>query len=135
MEDRTRSDGSRADAGDSDPGDAESVSGRWAKLGGGGCAERYPDVVEFLGGTYLGTKGPGQGFVLWDAGIYRRLAPDRIRIQIATDELVTYPCSVSADLLTVLDEHGCRLEYRRLRAGDRGGVATTTDDAEEEEAH
>lgn len=107
---------------------AGSVVGRWAKARTDGCDHQYPDVIEFFEGTYLGTKGPGQGFLLWDAGIYKRLAPDRIRIQIATDELVTYQCSVSAGLLSVLDPHGCRLEYRRLPADPEGEA---TDETEE----
>ena len=107
--------------------DAESVVGQWAKVRTSGCEQQYPDVIEFFEGTYLGKKGPGQGFLVWDAGIYKRLAPDRIRIQIATDELVAYQCSVSADLLTVLDPDGCCLEYRRM-ADSEGGP---TDETEE----
>ena len=107
--------------------DAESVVGRWAKARQDGCQQQYPDVIEFFEGTYLGTKGPGQGFLVWDAGIYKRLTPDRIRIQIATDELVTYQCSVTADLLTVLDPDGCCLEYRRVADFDDG----PTDETEE----
>lgn len=104
----------RADAVPGGGQDAESVVGRWAKIRATGCDQPYPDVIEFFEGTYLGSKGPGQGFLVWDAGIYKRLTPDRIRIQIATDELVTYQCSVSADLLTVVDPDGCCLEYRRV---------------------
>ncbi len=90
-----------------------SVVGRWAREPGGPCAGRYPDAVEFLEGTYLGAKGPGQGFVVWDAGIYRRTAPDRLLVQTASDELVDYGCSVTGDRLTIVDDDECEVRYRR----------------------
>jgi hypothetical protein len=114
----------------SDADGGRSVAGRWAKARSEPCADLYPDVVEFFEGTFLATKGPAQGFLRWDAGIYHRLAPDRLRIQTATDELVTYPCTVTADELTVLDPEGCRLHYRRLPAAPPGGDSSGTDTKE-----
>lgn len=115
----------------SDADSGHSVEGRWAKTRSEPCADLYPDVVEFSGGTFLGTKGPTQGFLRWDAGIYHRLAPDRLRIQTASDELVTYSCTVTADELTVLDPDGCPLHYRRLPAAPPGGDSSETDTKEQ----
>ncbi len=113
---------------DADP-YAPSLIGRWEKASCvGTCAHDYPDVIRFSEGTYLGSKGPGQGFVLWDAGIYSRPSADSLRLSTATDELMTYQCSVSATQLTVTAGPDCHLEYRRLPdadAGDRSSDVTT----------
>ena len=90
--------------------------GRWQKRTTAACAAEYPDHLEFFGGTYRGTRGEGQRFVVWDAGIYQVVAPDQVRIGTATDELVSYRFTVMPTLLTFIDQAGCTFEYERAAA-------------------
>jgi hypothetical protein len=69
--------------------------------------------MEFTDGTYRGTRGEGQGFVWWDAGIYRLEEPGQLTLGTATDELVTYAIRLEADRFEVADPEGCRFAYER----------------------
>lgn len=88
--------------------------GEWAKVGAPRCAEKYPDTLTFTPGTYRGRRGPAQGLIWWDTGIYRIEERNRLLLGVATDEIVSYEISVEGDLLTVLDSDGCRFSYRRV---------------------
>ena len=90
-----------------------SLAGSWRKIPSDPCDRLYPDEIEFKEATYLGKKGPEQGFIVWDAGIYEIVGPDEVKISIATDELVLYRFSISGDILTVTDREGCEFRYRR----------------------
>jgi hypothetical protein len=92
------------------PGD---LLGTWRKITTSECAEKYPATISFSSGTYRGARGPGQGMVWWDAGIYRLEDPRRLVLSVATDELVTYDITVRGDQFDVIDADGCRLSYRR----------------------
>jgi hypothetical protein len=70
--------------------------------------------LTFATGTYRGTRGEGQGFVQWDAGIYR-VREGALQLSTATDELVTYDLQLAGDLLTVVDPVGCQVTYQRAR--------------------
>ncbi|MFI7413616.1 hypothetical protein ACIBU0_33655 [Streptomyces sp. NPDC049627] len=92
--------------------------GRWVKMpreetSGAACDRRYPEILEFLPGTYLGTRGAGQGFIVWDAGIWREDGPGAVRIATASDELAQYGYVLSDDVLTFRDADGCEFSYRR----------------------
>jgi hypothetical protein len=92
---------------------APSVVGTWTKTTTAACADKYPATLTFSTGTYRGTRGPGQGMVWWDAGIYRLEGPRTIVVGTATDELVTYQIALQADQFDVTDSEGCRVTYRR----------------------
>lgn len=94
------------------------LMGRWAKVPGDPCGDRYPQEIEFAEATYLGTKGPGQGFVLWDAGIYRVVDEGRVLVQGAADELQEYRARTVDDLVEFEDEAGCVVRYRRATVAE-----------------
>ena len=52
-------------------GQARSMVGTWTKATTAACADKYPATLTFSTGTYRGMRGPEQGMVWWDAGIYR----------------------------------------------------------------
>ena len=90
-----------------------SLVGSWRKSASPPCADKYPDTVEFAEGTYRGTRGEGQGFVWWDAGVYRLEEPGQLVLGTATDELVSYSVRLGPDRLEVIDPEGCRFVYAR----------------------
>jgi hypothetical protein len=94
--------------------DAIELTGSWRKRDAPGCADRYPDVLTFSTGTYRGTRGEGQGFIWWDAGIYRIEGDRRLVLSVATDELVGYEVRRVGDVLEVVDSEGCRFSYQRI---------------------
>lgn len=87
--------------------------GTWHKVTTDPCAEKYPATITFSTGTYRGSRGPGQGMVWWDAGIYRLEGPRALVLSVATDELVRYEIDVRGDRIDVIDADGCRFAYRR----------------------
>jgi hypothetical protein len=89
------------------------VVGTWTKTTTAACADKYPLTMTFSTGTYRGTRGPGQGMVWWDAGIYRFEDGKTLVIGTATDELVSYQASLQGNQLEVTDAEGCRVTYRR----------------------
>jgi hypothetical protein len=93
-----------------------SLIGRWEKLPGSDCDRAYPDTIEFFEATYLGAKGSGQAFIVWDAGTWQADARGSVRISTASDELVRYEYSVSGDVLSFRDPAGCQFSYRRRRS-------------------
>ena len=89
--------------------------GKWKKVSTGKCDEPYPDEIEFFERPrYLGKKGPGQRFILWDAGGYQVMDKNQVKIEIATDEQVPYKFSLSENSLTFTDREGCEFRYRRV---------------------
>jgi hypothetical protein len=93
--------------------DRAHLVGTWSKATTAPCAERYPETLTFAPGTYRGTRGSGQGFVTWDAGIYRIDGTDTLVMGTATDELVSYRMVLAGDHFDVTDAEGCRVTYRR----------------------
>ena len=89
------------------------LAGAWKKVGSPDCAQQYPDEIDFSEATFLAQKGPGQGFVIWDAGGYRVASEDEVVIQIATDEQVPYRYAIADDVVTFVDRDGCEFQYRR----------------------
>ncbi|HET9537742.1 MAG TPA: hypothetical protein VFP43_20755 [Mesorhizobium sp.] len=92
---------------------ARSMVGTWTKTTTAACADKYPATITFATGTYRGTRGPGQGMVWWDAGIYRLEDTSTLVVGTATDELVTYQIALHADRFEVTDSEGCLVTYRR----------------------
>jgi hypothetical protein len=91
------------------------LTGKWKKVSTEQCGEGYPDEIEFSEGPrYLGKKGPGQGFIWWDAGTYEVTGQNMVKISTATDEQVSYRFTTSGDVLTFVDNNGCEFRYRRL---------------------
>jgi hypothetical protein len=92
---------------------AANVVGTWTKTTTAARADKYPATMTFSASTYRGTRGPGQGLVWWDAGIYRFEDGRTLVIGTATDELVTYQASLQGNQLEITDTEGCRVIYRR----------------------
>jgi hypothetical protein len=91
------------------------LAGKWKKISTGECGERYPGEIEFHEHPrFLAKKGPGQGFILWDAGGYQVTDAGKVKIQIATDEQVPYEFSISGNVLTFIDRDGCEFKYERI---------------------
>ncbi len=90
------------------------LRGTWQKISSEECDRQYPDEIEFREATYLARKGPGQGFIVWDAGGWQIAGPDEVKIEIATDEQVPYRFSVADDVVTFSDRDGCEFQYRRV---------------------
>lgn len=90
-----------------------SLLGRWRKISSDERASRYPDEIEFGETRFLAQKGPEQGFVIWDVGGYQELSEDEVQIQTATDEQVRYQFALADDMVTFVDEDGCRFAYQR----------------------
>lgn len=89
--------------------------GKWEKTSSSECDARYPERIEFFDRPrFLGEKGPGQSFIVWDAGGYQVLDKNQVKIQIATDEQVPYQFSVVGNILTFTDSEGCQFSYRRV---------------------
>lgn len=107
---------------------ASPLAGPWTRVGGD---DAFPDHLEFSVGTYLGTRGAGQGFVVWDAGIYRVEGPDRVRIQGASDEVVEYQWSQTGDQVRFVDPGGRQVTYRRAAAASQPQLDTEQLDIEE----
>ena len=89
--------------------------GTWQKVTRSRCSETYPDELEFrANGIYFGRRGDsGQEFTVWDAGGYRVLGGDRVRISTANDAQIAYEFSLSGGVLRFVAPDGCRFEYRR----------------------
>jgi hypothetical protein len=92
-----------------------SIVGTWTKTTTAACADKYPARLTFSTGTYRGTRGPGQGMVWWDAGIYRLKDDNTLVVGTATDELVTYMIVLQADRFEVTDAEGCVVTYQRAQ--------------------
>ncbi len=92
---------------------APGMVGTWTKATTAACADKYPATLTFSTGTYRGTRGPSQGMVSWDAGIYRLEEPGKLVVGTATDELVSYQIVLQADHFDFTDSEGCRVTYRR----------------------
>jgi hypothetical protein len=78
------------------------------------CDRGYPAEIEFRDATFLARKGPGQGFIVWDAGGYEVVEPGTVKIDTASDEQVRYRFALTDDVLTFVDSAGCQFRYRRL---------------------
>ena len=92
---------------------AHSMIGTWTKATTAACADKYPATLTFSTGTYRGLRGPDQGMVSWDAGIYRLEDARTLVVGTATDELVTYQIAMKGDRFEFTDSEGCRVTYRR----------------------
>jgi hypothetical protein len=89
------------------------LTGTWSKTTTAACAEKYPATISFAASTYRGARGPQQGMVWWDAGIYRLEDPQTLVLSVATDELVNYRIDLQADRFEITDSEGCRVTFRR----------------------
>ena len=87
--------------------------GSWSKVTTDACADKYPATMTFSTGTYRGARGADQGFVSWDAGIYRLEDAHTLVVGTATDEIVKYRITLHADRFEFTDADGCRVTYRR----------------------
>ncbi|MBM2617034.1 hypothetical protein JIG36_15865 [Actinoplanes sp. LDG1-06] len=93
--------------------DEPSLAGEWHKVDAPECAAGYPEFLTFSAGRYTGRRGESQGFVRWDAGIFR-LEGGRLVLSGADDRLVAYAFDIDGDLLRITDPEGCTFSYRRV---------------------
>ena len=123
---------------------ATALQGRWERTDPG-PDDLFPAAIDFKEGTYLASKAPGQGFIVWDAGTYA-VAGDPVvteaadpsvgeppesgsagpppgdavsgslTLSTATDSLETYPVVVLPDAFEVTVEDGRTLRYERAGA-------------------
>jgi len=92
------------------------ITGTWKKVSSKPCDQSYPEEVEFSERPrYRAKKGPGQGFITWDAGEYEVLGNKQVKISTATDAQVLYNVTLLDDSLTFTDPDGCEIEYRRVK--------------------
>ncbi len=90
------------------------LTGKWTKISNAPCDQIYPAEIEFFERPrYLGKKGPGQGFIWWDAGGYEVVGENEVRLSVATDAQTLYRFAISGDILTFVDNEGCEFQYRR----------------------
>ena len=88
--------------------------GDWRKVAGDPGTDIYPEHLHFAEGTYLGRRGDAQqGFMWWDAGIYRLEDAHQLVLSAANDELVRYDVQLDADQLQIVDPDGRSFIYRR----------------------
>ncbi|HEX2457853.1 MAG TPA: hypothetical protein VHI99_29415 [Vicinamibacterales bacterium] len=93
--------------------DSARLTGEWTKVTTASCAAKYPATIAFAGSTYRGARGPSQGMVWWDAGIYRLEGSQTLVLSVATDELVRYPIVMGDDEFEFTDSEGCKVVYHR----------------------
>ena len=96
-------------------GSTGALAGSWQKTGGGPCSAPYPDELDLLAdGRYRGRKPEGaREHPIWDVGSYEIVGTGRVVISTSYDARPTYEFSLAGDILTFVDEQGCRFEYRR----------------------
>ena len=92
---------------------ASGLVGSWTRRTTEACADKCPATLTFSTGTYRGSRGQGQGMILWDAGIYRVEDSRTLVMGTASDELVTYSIALHDDAFEVTDSEGCRVLYAR----------------------
>lgn len=94
----------------------DELAGTWTKVGGDPGSSGYPDELELLpGGRYVGRMRPGaREHPRWDVGTYRRLAEGRVDISTANDAVERCTFTLDGERLTLIDEAGVTVAYRRL---------------------
>jgi hypothetical protein len=91
------------------------LAGSWQKIGGGPCSAPYPDELDLReDGRYVGRKHEGaREHPIWDVGSYEIVGIGRVVVSTSYDARPSYEFSLADDVLTFVDEQGCRFEYRR----------------------
>jgi len=97
----------------------DELVGTWTKVGGDPGSSGYPDELELLpGGRYVGRMRPGaREHPRWDVGTYRRLEDGRLGITMANDAVGRYRFALDDDRLSLIDDAGSTVAYRRTNAG------------------
>lgn len=91
------------------------IRGRWRRHEEDVCDDDYPYEIEFLeDGVYLSHATGSDGFVQWGGGDYEIVSPDRIKLQIQTDEMVTYEIRGTQHELLFRDLKGYEFRYQRI---------------------
>src|SRR5262245_45027771 len=95
------------------PSPDHALAGHWRKTTNDAAAQRYPDQLEFRAdGTYRGRASAPGKFVVWDVGTYR-VQGGTLRMSTASDAIVAYRLSVTADTLHIADDQGLAISYTR----------------------
>ena len=91
------------------------LMGRWRKVTDDEALDQYPAEIIFADDTYLGSRGPEQMMLWWDAGIYRMDDIKTLVLSTATDEMVSYDIEFRADQMTIEVPHLGAVVYERIK--------------------
>jgi len=105
----TGDDGGADQPGESDP---ASLVGPWARVDGAACGAGYPLTIEFREIDYLVELDPARAPVI-DSGGYELVDATTIRMTRPNDAMVTLTLRLGDGELTLTDEAGCVVDYRR----------------------
>ncbi len=95
----------------SEPGSV-SLAGSWVRVDGAACGDGYPLTIEFREIDYLAELDPAVAPVI-DSGGYEVIDPTTIQMTRPNDAMVTLTLDLGDDELTLTDEDGCAIDYRR----------------------
>lgn len=88
--------------------------GVWRRSSGGACAAGYASQLRIEpNGLYFGETDPPGAFTWWDGGTWRVDEPGRLKLSTANDAVVGYGYRLEGDTLTIVDDQGCELSFRR----------------------
>lgn len=90
--------------------DRTSLLGSWRLSSDSDCELVHPPEVEFLDGGIYRTRQDRHSF--WGGGDWD-LTDDVLSIQDQRDRMVPYRVDLHGALLSLTDEHGCTIVYRR----------------------
>jgi len=87
--------------------------GSWSKQPGERCGEIYPPQVEFRArGVYFAPEGPNLGSI-WHGGGWRLEGNATLVVEAANDANLRYRLVAEPDAITLTDERGCEVRFRR----------------------
>ena len=92
-----------------------SLVGHWQRVDPAATRDPYPVEIDFAESTFSGRRGPDQGLIYWDAGIYRPEGRTTLVLSTYSDELVKYPIMLDHLRLEVTTaDHGVIVYERKL---------------------
>ena len=87
----------------------------WDKITNSECSEQYPDHIQFQqNGLYFTQNDVPGRFTIWDVGNYEVVAPNQVKISLATDAFTPYKFSIHDSLLIFVDADNCTFQYHRV---------------------
>lgn len=106
----------RRSIGDVMPGKKPTLAGKWEKLSTEPCSRKYPARIEFQDRRlYAGTADTPGEFTWWDAGTWELSGEGQVKLSTATDAVIAYKYSISANVVTFTDPDGCEFKYRKIQ--------------------
>ena len=90
----------------------DALTGAWVRIDGAACGSGYPLAIEFRDIDYLAELDPAVAPVI-DSGGYELVEPTTIQMTRPNDAMVTLTLRLGDGELTLTDETGCVIDYRR----------------------